>query len=242
MKDKIINWIKKQVRLAGAKGIVIGLSGGIDSSVAAALARGAIGKERILGLILPCHSQRKDLEDARFIARKLGINSKTVDLSGLYDQLIGILPQGGSIARANIKPRLRMLVLYYFANRLNYLVCGTGNKSELMMGYFTKYGDGGTDILPIGDLLKREVKGLAGELEIPARIISKPPSAGLWSGQTDEAEMGITYYELDEILARMEAGRRQVAGSEKINKVKMALKGSRHKRECPKICYIKRRY
>jgi len=146
MRKKIVNWIKKQVKAARAKGIVMGLSGGVDSSVVAALAKEAVGKSRILALVLPCHSQVQDLADAKLLASKLGIKTKTVDLYGTFDQLIKILPEAGSMAKANIKPRLRMLVLYYFANKLNYLVCGTGNKSELMLGYFTKHGDGATDI------------------------------------------------------------------------------------------------
>jgi NAD+ synthase len=131
-----------------------------------------------------------------------------------------------------------MLLLYYFANKLNYLVCGTGNKSELMVGYFTKHGDGATDILPIGDLLKKEVRKLARRLGIPERIITKPPTAGLWPGQTDEGEMGITYPELDDILERMENRKSQVLSQDRVNKVKKMIKRSEHKRQGPKICYI----
>jgi NAD+ synthase len=131
-----------------------------------------------------------------------------------------------------------MSVLYYFANKLNYLVCGTGNKSEIMLGYFTKHGDGATDILPIGDLLKRQVRRLAGESGIPTRIITKPPTAGLWPGQTDEGEMGISYPELDDILERLEKKNKQILSKEKLNKVKAMIKKSEHKREGPRICYI----
>jgi NAD+ synthase len=132
---------------------------------------------------------------------------------------------------ANLKPRLRMLTLYYFANKLNYLVVGTGNKSELTMGYFTKYGDGGVDILPLGDLLKTEINKLAAELGVPREIIDKPPSAGLWAGQTDEGEMGITYAELDKILSGEPKGILQ----EKIDLVKSREALSRHKRALPDI-------
>jgi len=230
--------MKKQLRDSGAKGIVLGLSGGVDSSVVAALAKEAVGKQRLLALLLPCHSQKEDLKDARLVARKLGIKTKILDLSQIYDNLIRILPKAGSLARANLKPRLRMLVLYYFANKLNYLVCGTGNKSEILLGYFTKHGDGATDILPIGDLLKSEVRKLARQLGIPAHIITKPPTAGLWPGQTDEGEMGITYAVLDDILERIENKQKQILSKEKINRVKEMIKKSEHKRQGPKICCL----
>jgi len=239
MKNRIIDWIKKQIKQAKAKGIVLGLSGGKDSSVVACLAKEAVGKDKVLALILPCHSQIQDLEDAELVAQKLGIKTKVVDLTNIYDNLIKILPQAKGMARANLKPRLRMLVFYYFANKLNYLVCGTGNKSEISIGYFTKHGDGATDILPIGDLLKREVRELAQELGIPKHIITKPPTAGLWPGQTDEGEMGITYPELDDILGRIENKRRQILSKEKVNKVKDMIRRSEHKRQGPRICYIK---
>lgn len=238
MKKKIILWLKRQVREAGAKGIVLGLSGGVDSAVAAFLSKEAVGKSRVLGLILPCHSQAQDLRDARIIANKLGIKLKVIDLSEIYDKILNILPKAENLARANIKPRLRMMVLYYFANQFNYLVCGTGNKSELMVGYFTKHGDGATDLLPLGDLLKKQVKALAAELGVPGHIIAKPPTAGLWPGQTDEGEMGLSYNELDNILRGIGKKKTQALSKEKVNKVKNMIKNSGHKRQGPKICCI----
>ena len=142
MQAKIVNWIKDRLRITGSRGIILGLSGGIDSAVVAALCKIAAGRERVLGLIMPCHSHAQDASHAMVLARKLGIKTKTVDLSRAYDAFMAVLPSGAHLARSNIKPRLRMVVLYYFANNLNYLVCGTGNKSELAVGYFTKYGDG----------------------------------------------------------------------------------------------------
>ena len=224
------------MRRANAKGIVLGLSGGLDSSVVAALAKEAVGKAKVLALILPCVSQRQDLKDAQLVARELGITTKTIDLSKICRDLMQVLPKAGKLAAANLKPRLRMLVLYYFANKLNYLVCGTGNKSEIMTGYFTKHGDGATDILPIGGLFKQQVWRLAEELKIPRRVIDKAPSAGLWQGQTDEGEMGITYRELDSILSRLETGR--AVGGSKGRQVKGMIARSEHKRQGPKICYI----
>jgi len=240
IKQKIINWIKKELKDSGAEGLVVGLSGGVDSSVVAALAKEAAGEKNTLGLIMPCHSSLADFEDARSMAKKLGIKIRVVDLSEIFDRLVKILPRAGRIAMGNLKPRLRMMVLYYFANRLNYLVCGTGNKSELMMGYFTKYGDGGVDILPLGDLLKREVRMLAQDLGIPDSIIYKTPSAGLWANQTDEDEMGITYDELDEALERLENRKRSLLAEKKIEKIKSILKKSEHKRQMPRICQIRR--
>lgn len=235
MKNKIIDWIKEQVKVAGAEGIIMGLSGGVDSSVVAALCKEAVGKKNLLALILPSHSQKDDLDDALLAAKNLDINTETIDLSSMYDKLKNVLPAANNLADANLKPRLRMLVLYYFANGLNYLVCGTGNKSEFMVGYFTKYGDGGVDILPIGNLLKRDVRALATELKIPEKIIIKPPTAGLWPGQTDEGEMGITYDELDDILERMENKRPQIVPEDKVEKVIGMIKKSEHKRASARI-------
>ncbi len=218
----------------------MGLSGGVDSCLVAALSKEAVGKDRLLALILPCHSQKQDLADAKIFAKQFAIKTKIIDLSNTYDTLLKILPVAGNLAKANIKPRLRMLVLYYFANKLNYLVCGTGNKSEFRIGYFTKHGDGATDILPIGSILKQQVRQLARELGIPKHIITKPPSAGLWPGQTDEGEMGISYPELDDILERLEKKKKQILAKGKIGKVKEMIKRSEHKRQGPRICYISR--
>jgi NAD+ synthase len=238
MKNKIISWIRKQVKDAKASGIVIGLSGGIDSAVAAALCVKALGPSKVLGLLMPCHSHCVDAQDALLVARIFKIKTKKIDLSRPFDALIKVLPAGEGLVRNNIKPRLRMIALYYFANKFNYLVCGTGNKSELLAGYFTKYGDGGVDILPIADLYKKDVRLLAVELGVPVGVILKPPTAGLWPGQTDEGEMGITYNELDDILSRIEKKQKQVLSSVKVNKVKAMIRRSGHKRCGAQICKI----
>jgi len=238
MKNKIISWIKQRVKDSGAKGIVLGLSGGIDSAVAAALAKAAVGKNNLLVLFMPCNSVAQDLKDAKLVAHKLGLKFKLVDLSVVYNNFLKVLPGAISLARGNLKPRLRMSALYYFANKLNYLVCGTGNKSELLVGYFTKYGDGGVDILPIADLFKRQVRQLAKELKIPRNIITKPPTAGLWYGQTDEVEMGITYNELDDILDRFCSHKEQAADSKSVDKVIKMYKKSEHKRKGAQICHV----
>lgn len=198
-RDKIVNWMKQKVSESGASGAVIGLSGGIDSSVVAALAKLALG-ENVLGVIMPCESIEEDSDHAHLLAEKLNINTEFIDLGNVFNSLRHSLPAGEGLAVANMKPRLRMTALYYFANTKNFLVLGTGNRSELLQSYFTKYGDGGADLLPIGKLYKKEVYELARTLNIPIEIIEKPASAGLWPGQTDEDEMGISYDKLDSIL------------------------------------------
>jgi len=235
---KIANWIKGQVKGAGKKGIVFGLSGGVDSAVVGALSKIACS-DGTLGLILPCKSGPEDGRLAREVAKKFDIRVKEIILDGIFDELAGAYPEANSLARANLKPRLRMATLYYFANSMNYLVAGTGNKSELAVGYFTKYGDGGADILPLGALLKTEVKKLAEELEIAPEVIKRPPSAGLWEGQTDENEMGITYGELDRIIIAIE--KKETGGIEEkpLRKIKKMMADSEHKRAGAPICRIK---
>jgi NAD+ synthase len=233
----ISGWIKEKVEEAGAEGIVLGLSGGVDSSLTAALAKKALG-DKVLGVLMPCHSDPTDLEHARLVAAKFGIETEYVDLGPVFDRLTASLPGGSAMAVANLKPRLRMATLYYFANSRNYLVAGSGNKSELTVGYFTKYGDGGADILPLGDLLKCQVRELAHELGVPEEIIAKPPSAGLWPGQTDEGEMGITYSELDRTISALEKGDTRSCSEATLERVKAMRAASEHKRRPIPICKI----
>lgn len=226
---EIVAWIKEQVEKAGKKGVVLGLSGGIDSAVVACLSKRALG-DNVLGLILPCKSNPEDIECALKIAKKFDIKTKEIVLDKIFDQLVQSYPEADTLAKGNLKPRLRMAVLYYFANALNYLVAGTGNKSEITVGYFTKYGDGGVDILPLGGLLKTEVKELARKLEVPDEIIKRPPTAGLWEGQTDEGEMGITYEELDRLISAIEKNKTKGINPELLSKVKKMIADSEHKR------------
>ena len=202
---KLETWIKDKVLAAGCKGTVMGMSGGVDSSVTAVLCMKAFPKST-LGLIMPCHSIDQDKIHAETIAKKFSIPTKTVVLDGIYDEYLKILPDFKPdpsltrLAQANLKARLRMTTLYYNANQLKYLVVGSGNRSEMTVGYFTKHGDSGVDILPLGNLVKKEVRELARFLQIPQEIIDKAPSAGLWAGQTDEGEMGFTYEALDNYI------------------------------------------
>jgi NAD+ synthase len=218
---ELAEWIRERVASSGARGIVVGLSGGVDSALVLRLSQLAM-PDHVIGALMPCHSDPQDEIDAKRIAEHFKVSTVRVDLAPAYDRLVSELksalgrlsiehaPQAASentdlrarLPLANIKPRLRMATLYFIANSLNYLVAGTGNRSEMTIGYFTKYGDGGVDMLPIGNLLKSEVRELAKSLEIPDSIIEKAPSAGLWLGQTDEAEMGFTYADLESYLTR----------------------------------------
>ena len=232
--DKLISWIQEQVREAGSRGAVVGVSGGIDSSVVAVLCKYAF-PQTTLGLILPCYSSQTDIDHANAVAGKFQIPVRLIGLESTFDALLRVLstdegaPGTRNAAEANLKPRLRMATLYYYASRLRYLVVGCSNRCELEIGYFTKYGDGGVDIMPLGNLVKSQVRSLAGHLGIPAEIIDKPPSAGLWEGQTDEQEMGLTYEQLDLFctsgLADESAGKR----------IRERIAANAHKRALPPI-------
>lgn len=246
--DAVARWMRQRLAATGARGFVIGLSGGLDSAVVARLAQLA-APGATLGVIMPCHSDPQDEQDAAFVAEHLSLSTVHTDLSAGYDAIVAeaqaalrAVPQEmrdarppdgsrGRVPLANIKPRLRMLTLYFIANSLNYLVAGTGNKAEIAVGYFTKYGDGGVDLLPIGHLAKTEVRGLARDLNIPEAIIDRTPSAGLWLGQTDEAEMGFTYADLEAYLRDGPAAV-DVAVASRIERL---VRASEHKRALPPV-------
>ena len=232
--QKLCDWIGDKVTKAKAEGVIFGLSGGLDSAVVAALSI-KIFPQNTLAIIIPCHSLEADINDALDFINIYNIPYKIIDLSKIYDSFIHLLndkekKKSFKLADANIKPRLRMTTLYYFANKLNYLVVGTGNKSELIIGYFTKYGDGGVDILPLGNLLKSQIKELAEYLGIPKKIINKPPSAGLWEGQTDEEEIGVSYNQLDEYLKTGKLSNKIIE-----EKIQDKITKSVHKRTTPAI-------
>jgi NAD+ synthase len=232
----ISEWLRDYAAQAGAKGYAVGLSGGIDSACTAALCRRAMGTE-VLGVLLPCHSAPEDAEMARLVAKAVDLRTVTVDLTGTYDAVLVALPSGASdLARANIKPRLRMAALYALAQTHGYLVAGTGNRSELEIGYFTKYGDGGVDVEPLGSLYKWQVRMLAEHLGIPRPVIDRPPTAGLWAGQTDEGEMGITYDELDATLAAIQLGDTSTIEPLLLSRVQRMVAASAHKRAMPPVC------
>ncbi len=242
--DTIAAWLRERAHAAGARGFVVGLSGGIDSALVAALCHLAI-PQRVVGVLMPCYSHPQDEADARLVAKAVGIPAVTVSLDGVFDALTdslqgaikglpahpGVVDIKQQMPEANIKPRLRMTSLYFIANSLNYLVAGTGNRSEAYLGYFTKYGDGGVDVLPIGGLLKSEVNAMAKELGVPQPIIDKPPTAGLWMGQTDEAEMGFSYDMLEAYIKKgASAVPAQIAA-----RIEQLRSTSDHKRATPPV-------
>ena len=232
--DYIQNWVREKVEHSGASGAILGLSGGIDSSVLAVLLKRALGA-KMLALVIPCHSDPEDVIHAKLVSDKFDIPNHIVDITKIYDDYIEEVSKSREIsklAKANTKSRLRMTTLYTIGQSINYLVCGTSNKSEITIGYFTKYGDSGCDLLPIADLLKNEIYSLAEYLDIPKEIIIKPPSGGLWAGQTDEQEIGLPYSVIDSFIATGEAS---VADANKIN---LMNSSSAHKRETPPICKI----
>jgi NAD+ synthase len=238
VQEKIVNFIEEYINRSGTKGAVIGISGGIDSAVVAALAVKAVGPNRVLGLIMPCESNSEDMDDAIELAVQLGINYKVIDLTNTYLEFLkdNMENYQCSLSFCNIKPRLRMTTLYFHASLNSYLVLGTSNKSELVTGYLTKYGDGGVDIEPIAELLKHEVYQIAKSLDIPDVIIKKKPTADLMPNQTDEGEMGFTYEELDRFIMYGEA-------EENIKKRIMKLYNqSRHKMTGPVMLKLDRKF
>lgn len=236
---RIQQWLDEYLRNSGASGFVVGLSGGLDSSVTVVLCR-RVSKNTV-GLLLPCNLDSEDVEDARLVAKKFDIRLITYDLKPAYTaflRIFGRMKNQGApldLALANIKPRLRMIALYYAANKFNYIVVGTSNRVELMLGYFTKYGDGGSDLLPLGDLLKRDVRRIAEILDVPRRIIRKPPSAGLWPGQTDEGDLGASYDILDRVVANEEVAN---VDARLVNRLRELMVTGKHKRLSPPVCRI----
>jgi len=205
--DRVVEWIRETVQNANQNGVVVGLSGGIDSAVVANLVKRAFPEDSI-GVILPVKSSTKDSIDARAVAEKCGLHWIEMDLSVSHElifddikiKLDRDLNGRARITDANLRARLRMSTLYGVANSLGYLVAGTDNAAEVLTGYFTKYGDGGVDFLPIANLTKREVYEWAKVLGVPQQVIDRAPSAGLWEGQTDEAELGVKYNDIDDYL------------------------------------------
>ncbi|MGQ9624710.1 MAG: NAD+ synthase [Candidatus Bathycorpusculaceae bacterium] len=209
VEQKIKRFIKDYVEKSRTEGLVLGISGGIDSSTAAALSALAIGGDKVLGLILPekeTHND-KDIEHAQLVAKKFGLKTQICDITETLEAFYSSIPvfdPVDKICKGNIKARARMIYIYYYANKRNMLVCGSSDKSETMMGYFTKWGDVAADIWPLMDLFKTQVRKLAKHIGVPQDIVAKPSSPTLWPGQLAENELGIKYEQLDLILYGLE--------------------------------------
>jgi len=239
---KIKRFIRDYVENSGAKGVVLGLSGGIDSCTVAALSALAIGGGKVLGLILPEKEtyDAEDVEHAKVVAEKFGFKKEIIDITQPLESLFNSIPifdPSDNVCKGNVKARTRMVYIYYYANRLNMLVCGSSDKSETMMGYFTKWGDVAADISPIMDLYKTQVRKLAQHIGIPKKIVAKPSSPALWPGQLAEKELGIKYAQLDLILYGLEhfmkteeIAKRLNVKKELADKIKRRWLSTEHKR------------
>lgn len=267
--ERCTTFIERTVEETDADGVVVAMSGGVDSTTAATLAVEALGRGSVYGLVMPTDaSSETNMADAKRIVWDLDINFRTVNLQPLLDQFTGAMnkkyelqkaPNGEASTRlfspappapreghreaaGNAAARLRMAAAYYEANTTNRLVLGTGNRTELLLGYFTKYGDGGVDLHPLGDLYKTEVRELARELDVPPRIVNKPPTAGMWEDQTDATELGASYETIDAVLrAIVDEGKSVDAAaadldvdSEVVDRFATMCRESRHKRRMPK--------
>jgi NAD+ synthase len=225
-------------------GAVVGLSGGIDSALVARLACDALGPQRVVAVLLPDAGYPSTLRDeTRAYAESLGAAVREIPIDSIEAAIRPWLPQADDIvALGNVKARIRMILLYAVARASGFLVAGTGNKSEILLGYFTKHGDGGVDLLPIGDLYKTEVRELADRLELPPAIRDRTPTAGLWEGQTDEGELGVPYEQIDRILCGIEQLRTPAEihtltniPTEVIARIVHRVEENRHKRRPPPI-------
>ncbi len=237
--ENAIKWIKEYVKNSGAKGIVIGNSGGKDSATVLAMAVKALGKENVVAVSMPCFSKPCDLEDAKLVAETFGVKSLEVDLSSCYQEMekeieTKLVNKLSKEATINIKPRLRMTTLYGIAQTLGYLVIGTGNLCEAMVGYTTKWGDNSSDFNPIGNFTVEEVLEIGRSLGIPEEILRKAPNDGL-GGLTDEEKMGITYHQIAKMI---ETGETEEGAKEKIVK---RYQDSKHKRKIVPVYPVDRR-
>lgn len=238
--ENAIKWIGNYVEKTGAKGVVVGNSGGKDSATVIAMATKALGKDRVCTIAMPCNSIKADLEDARLVAKTFDVLFLEVNLSNTYNELENTINSSltnielNKDSQINIKPRLRMTTLYAIAQTLGYLVIGTGNLCEAMVGYTTKWGDGASDFNPIANFTVDEVLAIGEYLGVPDRIIHKAPNDGL-GGQTDEEKMGVTYKQIAEYIETGKADKTAMENIERRNK------SSKHKRELVPVYKFERK-
>jgi NAD+ synthase len=240
----IQDFLRAHVAEANAERAVVGLSGGIDSALVARIACDALGPSRVLPVLLPDAAYPAALaEETTAYARSLGTEPRIVPIDAAESALRHLLPElGDRVTRGNTKARLRMTIIYALAREHHGLVVGTGNKSEILLGYFTKHGDGGVDLLPLGDLYKTEVQELARQLGLPDAIRQRAPTAGLWEGQTDEGELGGSYARIDQVLLGLEEllSEEQIVNRtgespEWVHGIAERVRRFRHKRRSPPI-------
>ncbi len=234
----LIEKLKAHFAVSGKQKAVLGLSGGVDSALVLTLCAEALGAKNVYTYYLPYFENATDRQQTESWAKLVGAQFEVYSIQKPVDALCEAAGKWDSVARGNFMARTRMALLYFHARQHQALVVGTGNKSELRTGYFTKYGDGGVDVLPIGNLYKTEVWQMARDLGVPSHFIDKPPSAGLWEGQTDESEMGITYRELDELLELLETRPNaavQKFGDDKVKLVLERMQLGEHKLKMPPV-------
>jgi len=247
-REAVVRFIRSTVEGSGRKGVVLGLSGGLDSAVCAYLGFEALGPESVHALILPFgDADKREVKGAVGVAKGLKIQYDILDIKPVCDAFFETLSGADRSTAGNVRARVRMVALYQKANSESLLVMGTGNKSEILTGYFTKFGDGGADLMPIGDLYKTEVRELAAMLGIPKRILAKTPTAGLWPGQTDEGELGMPYDRLDMVLLGIEyllpddeIARSASVPLKEVARIKGLVDGGAHKRRLgliPKLAH-----
>lgn len=245
----LVSFVRNEVRRVGLDSVVLGLSGGIDSAVSAALAVRALGNDKVLGVMMPYSSSSEaSRADALAVAEATGMETTELDISAQVDAYFERVPDASRLRRGNKMARERMTVLYDLSADRGALVLGTSNKTELLLGYGTLHGDMASAINPIGDLYKTQVWALAAHLQIPAEVIDKPPTADLWEGQTDEQELGFGYREVDALLYRMvdeRASAEELLASgfdaEFVERVRGMVQGSQFKRRLPVIAKVSER-
>jgi len=249
IEEVLTYFIREEVQKAGFQRVVVGISGGVDSALTAFLAVKALGRENVIGLSMPYKtSSRSSVEDARLVAEKLQIEFHEIDITPQIDAYFKLFPNADNVRWGNKMARERMSILYDFAHWKGALVIGTSNKSELLIGYSTRWGDSAHDINPIGDLYKTQVWEMAEFVGVPERIVKKKPSADLWPGQTDEGEIGLSYRTLDQILIgyvdlRLRREDLIMCGFEPqvVDRVLNLVKKSQYKRKLPIVCKIAQR-